>query len=220
MRARALAGEDLDLKPATRRDREFQDEDGVMDYNNNEEEEHEVRLRPRRAARRKVGSDNEDEAASAPRASKEWIAPKGNFVEKSVFCLVFERFCIAPDAAIARPGAPTVRLPTGSTRSFRNQLVRLDLCSFISSSVHPFCNLLMLGTEQNERFGSAVAAAAAASVNVRTPAENDLKTDEKIEDSSLAALQEKFILEESAAFFRKVLNAAEASLESQKILML
>jgi hypothetical protein len=55
-----------------------------------------------------------------------------------------------------------VRLPSGSTRSFRNQLVRLDLCSFISSSVHPFCNLLMLGTEQNEKFGSAVAAAAAA----------------------------------------------------------
>ena len=46
------------------------------------------------------------------------------------------------------------------------------------------------------------------------------KKDERIEDSSLAALQEKFILEESAAFFRKVLNAAEASLESQKILML
>lgn len=45
-------------------------------------------------------------------------------------------------------------------------------------------------------------------------------TDERMEDSSLAALQERFILEESAAFFRKVLNAAEASLESQKILML
>jgi hypothetical protein len=94
------------------------------------------------------------------------------FAEKLFRCCLFD-CCFAVAEPIARPGALPVRLPTGSTRSFRNQLVRLDLCSFISSSVHPFCNLLMLGTEQNERFGSAVAAAAAASehINIKPDSE-------------------------------------------------
>jgi hypothetical protein len=49
---------------------------------------------------------------------------------------------------------------------------------------------------------------------------NKKTIDERFEDSSLASLQEKFILEESVSFLKKVLKAAEASLESQKILML
>ncbi len=40
-----------------------------------------------------------------------------------------------------------------------------------------------------------------------------------MDDASAASRQEKFVLEESASFLNAVLKAAEASVESQKILM-
>ena len=47
----------------------------------------------------------------------------------------------------------------------------------------------------------------------------DLIAHESMPESSLSELQERFVLEETAAFLRKVLAAAEGSLESQRILM-
>lgn len=100
--------------------------------------------------------------------------------EKKKLTLLFAAAESGMSAPLARPGALPVRMPSGSTRSFRNQLVRLDLCSFVSSSVHPFCNLLMLGTEQNDRFGSAVAAAVSAADAVAASSDGpiDLKASE------------------------------------------
>lgn len=71
LRARALAGEDLDLKPATRRERE---DDEMLDEE--DDEVNEVRLRPRRTSRRKIGNEGEDEAKPAAKDAS-WITPRG-----------------------------------------------------------------------------------------------------------------------------------------------
>ncbi len=154
MRTRALAGEELDLKPSRHR-HDLDDEDRIDDDDEGEVLV-DVKPRPRRATRRKVtavydeasdgggAGEDDDEPAYAP-GSPARGGGGGGLVVPSFGGLSFD----APP--ISRPGALPVRLPAGSTRSFRNQLVRLDLCSFISSSIHPFCNMLMLGTEANAR---------------------------------------------------------------------
>jgi hypothetical protein len=77
MRARALAGEDIELKPARREN----DEDDMED----DEERMEVRLRPRRGSRRRMTSDGEDEPRQAS-VDTAWIAP-------GIFFFFFFFFC-------------------------------------------------------------------------------------------------------------------------------
>jgi hypothetical protein len=78
--------------------------------------------------------------------------------------------------------------------------------------------MLLVGTEQNARSHS----------NANDPETKrrkteegvmDLHADEQMPETSLESVQEKFMLEETAAFLRKVLTAAEGSVESQKILL-
>ena len=195
LRKRIMAGEDVQLRPVGR-DRIDDDED---------EDDELPRARPTRraASRRKRVLDESSGDEAEPKLDDEKLSLK---------------YAKNPLENIAPPNALPIKLPAGSNRSIRNQLVRLDMCSFVGSAVGPFSNMLLVGLEQSQ---NRQAAEVKQEVEPHSPKRHqgiDLRAQETLE-SSQAALQEKFVLEETASFLKKVLTASEGSLESQKILM-
>jgi hypothetical protein len=196
MRTRAMAGEELDLKP-----RRFDADDEEVDDEEDEEGLLGGKARSRRPTRRKVAPPVYDEGSdgaggeadineimyappSPSHPSRAEQQPRGGGSGAGAASGAAGVALVAPGfgatsyetAPVSRPGALPVRLPAGSTRSFRNQLVRLDLCSFIGSSIHPFCNMLMLGAESNAR---PAAAQAVVAVKAEAPeAKMDLRAGE------------------------------------------
>jgi len=197
LRARAQNGEDVHIRPSTH-DMMGDDDDDAMGA---------PRVRPARraAARRKI-------------AREEFPSSDDALVAEALSNSSSKR--ARPLAANLKPNALPIKLPAGSTRSLRNQFVRLDLCSFINSSVGPFSHMLLLGTQENKQsYNPRVKADPQAALAEPGDDGMDLRTQEQMPETSLESVQEKFVLEETAAFLKKVLAAANGSIESQRILL-
>ena len=211
LRSRAIAGEDLNLRPATR-DLEGDGEDLGP------------RVRPvrRAAARRKVIQDFEssDGVAGGTSGGGEGGDSEVGMEDVALFEELERAAGVRADPfdnAAVRPNALPIKLPAGHTRSLENQLIRWDLCNFIQSSLGPFANMVLVGMEVNEKKERDKSPDDVKQEEKQpvpdTPQKTfDLRTQESMPESSLSAVQEKFMLEESAAFLKKILLATESSI--------
>lgn len=127
-----------------------------------------------------------------------------------------------------KPSALPIRVPGANGRSFRNQLVRLDVCSFVGTSLQSFCKVLLAGAETGERQttlqdnaggggGGIENAAVTQHVHVQNADSEYLRANESMPESNSTAVQERVMLEETANFLKRILEAATSSLDSASI---
>lgn len=195
LRNRILAGEDLETIKAKKLKLETDgDEEG--------------RFIPARSSRKKTTYEEEDDEED-DESKGSVLTSNNNNRDQPVPPVMRSSIQLNPSFPVKPPPVP---FPSSSSRTFRNQLVRLDLCSFVGSAMESYSNLILVGTEQNHN----------SHVPATQPQHNGddhvLKTNETMPESSLLAMQERFVLEETTHMLKKCLQSTMNAVESSKII--
>lgn len=111
--------------------------------------------------------------------------------------------------------------PHGTSRSYQNQTVRMELCHHIDTSIAPFCLVLLAGIDDTRKQHELQHAQSGGGINVKPAVKAeagslDLRTQETMEQN-VEAMQERLVLDETLSFLQGVLDAAKRATKHGEI---